>query len=357
MKFTIQIPLFHNCNLDCDFCVEHCGEFNKLDYDYIETLGERLVKEHAKAFEERFTNVTELNIGFCGGELFAVKDLEKLKSSLRIMQIDIVKNVRKYLTGIKDIRWNWTSNFMFNNTDEIIKFFKEFQGDIHTSYDVSGRFKSPEQFKLWKKNFNIIRKHFGKRLIDVCFVFTKPNVEAFLDLSYSDPMKINFNNAIPKDIEIDFSYYVPVNSNVLYLMPSDDLIYKFFDRALELGMFNCTQVKSAWNTVKNPKEVFSYCDCFEGDTWMDKDFTSFDCFDQLDEELSIVKDSVKDKLNPKNHPELTSDDIRGCLCCEYNGRCQKMCYMMVCNKYYKTDSICPLYRIYKNIEDGKYDKE
>ena len=356
MEFTIQIPLFHNCNLNCDFCVEHCGVFSKLDYDYIETIGERLVKEHKEAFNTRFPNVTTLNIGFCGGELFAVRDLEALKSSLRVMQINTVREIHDKLPKINTIRWNWTTNLVYNDIDKIVRFFNEFQGDIHTSYDIVGRFKDLKQVEIWKRNLKIIRHKFGKRLVDVCFVFTKPNIEAFLDLSKKDPNRINFNHAIPSDMTIDFSYYVPVNDNGTYLMPSDSLVYKFFDKALKLKMFNCTQVKNAWDTVKNKDvKISSYCDCFEGDTWMDRDFTSFDCFDQLDEDFSIVKTECKDIIKKSDSKDLASDDIRGCTYCEYNGRCQKMCYMMVCNKYYKTDKVCPLYRIYKNIEEGKYD--
>lgn len=355
-KFLVQVPLFHNCNLNCDFCVEHCGAFSNIDYDYIENIGSRLVQEHAKAFETRFPGVTEIEIGFCGGELFAVKDLEKLKTSLRIMQMGIVSNIHQYLPEIHTIKWNWTSNLVLNNIDRVIKFFIEFPGEIHTSYDIIGRFSNEKQREIWKRNLKIIRQKFGKRFIDVCFVFTKPNVEAFVDLAKKDPSKISFNNAIPKDVPIDFSYYVPVNDNCSYLMPSDDLVYKFFDTALKLKMFNCVQVQSAWDTVKNKEaKIVSYCDCFEGNTWLDRDFNSFDCFDQLDEDLSIVRDEVKPLIKDNPRPELASDDIRGCTYCEYNGRCQKMCYMMVCNKYYKTDKVCPLYRIYKNIEGGKYD--
>lgn len=356
-KFITQFPLFDNCNLNCDFCVEHCGPFNKIDYDYIENIGERFVKEHEKAFKTRFPNVDELEVGLCGGELFAVKDLERLKSSLRIMQIEFIRNIHQNFPKIKTIHWNWTSNLVLNDIDPVIKFFIEFQGDIHTSYDIVGRFKDLKQVEIWKRNLKIIRHKFGKRFVDVCFVFTKPNIEAFVELAKKDPNRIGFHNAIPKDVPIDLSYYVPVNDNCKYLTANDDLVYKFFDTAIKLKMFNCIQVRNVWNTVKNTDiPIDKYCLCFDGNTWMDRDYNTFDCFDQLDKNLSLIKPEHRNLVKKSmDDPRIASCTIRGCYTCEYSHRCQKMCYMMVCNKYYKVDSVCPLYRIYRNIEEGVYD--
>lgn len=356
-KFLIQIPLFDNCNLNCDFCIEHCGEFNKIDYSYIENIGDRIVKEHKYAFNNRFTDINEIEIGFCGGELFAVPDIEKLKQSIHIMIDNITERINTNFPKIKKIKWNWTTNLINKDISILIDFFNEFPGEIHTSYDIVGRFKDLEQINLWKNNLSIIRKEFGSRFIDVCFVFTKPNVEAFIKLAFNDPNLISFNNAIPKDIPIDLSYYVPVNDKCKYLTPSDDLVYKFFDTSLKVKMINCIQVKNVWNTVKNKHiKIDKYCLCFDGNTWMDRDYNTFDCFDQLDEQLSLIKPEYKDTVKKsKKDPRIGSNSIRGCQICEYNNRCQKMCYMMVCNKYYKNDNICPLYRIYKNIEEGVYD--
>lgn len=340
-KFILQAPLFHRCNLNCAFCMERTENTRdtEVSYEYIKNLPQKLIDVNRDEIMKR-NYLQVITVGVCGGEIF----MDSLPDEIYIWYYYYFKVLDELLCDvfphIEEVNWNWNTNLVFENRDRVDKFLSIVIGAINTSYDSVERFSTEEQKKIWYDNLMYYRDRIGS----VTFVFTKQNVPTLM----KDPMI----KAIPEEITLDASYYYPSNPDYPKRIPSDALLYEFLKWGVDTKLFNCSQIADCFNTFVQPDGVSLYCSCFEGNSWVDRDDLQLNCFDQFAASKYYKPEDYKKLIQMDRFDKKTniSDDVRGCFYCEYNGKCQKMCYMMVNSKLYKLDELCPFYRIYKYIE-------
>lgn len=336
-KFIIQTPLFHKCHINCGFCMERVGETrsNKIDYEYIKNLPNLSISLYKDWMNK--VKPSDVYIEICGGEIFMVGIPDKVYELYDYYIDETTRLLKENFKFIKNIFIEWDTSLIYINTNKLNYFIEKYGGSINTSYDSKDRFTSESMRNLWFSLVNKYKSHIG----NIEFVFCKDGIEAMMKDSFIPKLK---------DFKLNTSWYLPVNADFSKRIPNDDILYRFLKWGIDNRYFNITQIRECVKTIIEPDSVVNYCDCFESD--INDPVIELNCFkavidDDFFRDKNITKMSLEEKFNYTN-------SLRGCLYCEYNGKCQKMCAAMISSKYYTLNEECPFKSIYKYIESNKY---
>lgn len=133
----IELTLFENCNIECDFCFHDKKSTVGLTRDEMQ---EKL--DHVERFfEERAHTVDLMQINMVGGELFQDRWMERLCDDYFYISWQIHNLAYRYKVPLKIV---WVSNFLFAKKEvvrDLIDKLRNSGVDSHliVSYDFDGR--------------------------------------------------------------------------------------------------------------------------------------------------------------------------------------------------------------------------
>lgn len=338
-KFIIQTPLFHKCHLNCGFCMERVGKTreNIIDYEYIKNLP---LKSY-NLYKDWIANnkPSDIYLEICGGEIFMVGLPEKLYDLYEYYIEETTKILKENFPFIQNVFIEWDTSLLYINTNKLNYMLSKYGGKINTSYDSIDRFNSESMKNLW---FSLVQKY-KSYIGNIEFVFFKQGIQSMINDPFIEKLR---------EYELNASWYLPVNDDYAERMPNDDLLFNFLKWGIDNRYFNIIQIRECIKTITNPNDVVNYCDCFESNEHANDPVIELNCFKSV-----IDKEFFRDEntLNRSFIQQLNyTNEIRGCMYCEYNGRCQKMCAAIVNSKYYSLNKECPFKSIYNYIESNKY---
>ena len=208
----IELTLFENCNIECDFCF----------HDVKSTVGLSRGEMFSKLtlidqfMEERRGTVDLIQVNIVGGELFQDRWIGSLCNDYYDLALGIKDLATRY--GF-DLRIVWVSNFLFAKREvvrNLILNLRQEHVDTHliVSYDFEGRPMS----KRYRDNI----KWFGPHYIgSVNLVGTVDSINAFMrnDDDYFKWLYENFN--------VYFDDFIPDKGSD-DLVPPDSLMYEWY---------------------------------------------------------------------------------------------------------------------------------
>ena len=347
--FAMQVPMFNKCNLNCEFCFQndHGKRTNDIDIDYIKQLPKIIMDLHRDIFKLR--NLDTLNMTLYGGDPFADNLSDDIFKLYEEFYNEMCDRLYSEFPNSK-IRILWLTNGVFTNYDRVNHILEYTGGDIYTSYDSLYRFKTETQRDMW---YNTLL-YYKDKIKRVTVSAIKDGLENMI--AGND----RYFTKIPPYIVTDISYYLPVNNDFVKFCPSDDLIYRYIKWQIDNKLFNSELVANAIYTIQEPHRVEMYCHCYES-TFNNRNpdgsvASVLTCHDTIDQIMNgniqgFYKQEDEEKINdPKIiDKRFVTNDKRGCMYCEYDNHCQKMCYMLQNHINYKNDTGCPFKRIYKYL--------
>lgn len=236
----ISIALFANCNHNCAFCY---NGISKLTNDYMKFDENKYIE--AIQYYANKANGEALSLELIGGELFTNEyKYNSMKLHRFIMDVCNRFNIRKI---------NFTSNLMFtdksiiNNIIATLNYTRIFVPEVSlgTSLDISWRFKTLDDFSIYKRNFILMEKALKKN------GYNKLGISMILA---ERPMKIFISEFVPnaKTVEYKVSRFLekvlkqkheiyaeilePMNKNWECQVPTYETTYQFFDLIIRKGM-------------------------------------------------------------------------------------------------------------------------
>lgn len=194
----IIVTLFEYCNLSCKFCNQ--------DHDSLEGINTIVEKiDTVKKVIEK-TPRDAYSVHFMGGEVFA----DKLPGKVYTDYQYICWELNRWATE-KDINLEicFTSNMVFNNTENLDELLMISDPTLITSFDPAARFNK-KTFEIFKANVKKYKKH----IKSVNIIMTKPTINKFMagDVEFFDYLYENF--------DIYFDYYTP-EKNMKMFIPND----------------------------------------------------------------------------------------------------------------------------------------
>lgn len=197
-KSFIQFELWKDCKQGCKFC---CNK------------GQKPVNkaESCNYVLDILNNLTPCQysyIGLIGGEFFngemelhmnhffkIMRRIAELKPEKVLIATSLIYNMEDYLIPVlKAVKEQ------YNLTDKIV---------LCTSWDIKGRFHSPEQVYLWESNMKRLQEEFPEVERHIEIILT----QAFIDL-------VNQGNFSIKDMETKY------DSRIDFIEPASGLYYK-----------------------------------------------------------------------------------------------------------------------------------
>ena len=338
---SLDFTLHTYCNMNCSFCFEDKGngisiKDNRIDLERIRSLPEKAI--HAIRDKLKYITDDTVEILIYGGELFA----DELPDSL-------FDEYRNFLERMMQLIWAERpdlriipvviTNGIYENYDRVDRFIYDNHCVVELSYDACGRFQCDRERERWLMSLN----HFiGKFPLFISISNKKPDIDAYIRGD-------KYFEYIPKTIGIEISEYVP-NLNYQEYLPSDDDIYNFYKWCIDTGHFNVSSVGELFSEKRTPcnplTEFLFFPNLPDQQEWM---YLCNMCAPFSKEEYY----GEYRKCMCANCPDAIDtarSHKRGCVYCEYNGNCVKMCTLPYMFSKYKMNDVCPIFQILKYIE-------
>jgi len=326
----VELTLFENCNIECDFCF----------HDKKSTIGltrdEMQEKLHIadKFIEERAGTVDLVQFNIVGGELFQDRWMERLCDDFFYIAWQINNIAYKHKVKLRIV---WVSNFLFAKKELVKDLMDQLRNagvDSHliVSYDFDGRPMS----NRYKKNI----EWFGPEyIISVNLVGTVESIRIFMEDKdeYFKWLYDNFN--------IYFDDFIP-DKGTDAMMPSDSMIYEWYkfiaDRYPKIAPV-ATLLENEVNEMHclslNKLTIFpdnrtSNC------RWHRYDQDDFTTTLNMDDNAGMMQNYI--------------DDL-GCLSCEYFQRCGLRCFTQSDWKNRERDMSnprCPMKAFFNYVTKG-----
>nr|DAX76814.1 MAG TPA: putative Fe-S oxidoreductase [Caudoviricetes sp.] len=136
----IYLKTTETCNLDCPHCFTSGSNGRKVFWNV------EKVKKWLSNLNDYQPKEESFNIALHGGEPFIckMKDL-----------IDVAEHIH---TFDREVELTISTNLVYKLTDERLDFIKKYIRGVATSWDITGRFQTPEQLALWEKNIATLLK-------------------------------------------------------------------------------------------------------------------------------------------------------------------------------------------------------
>ena len=321
----IELTLFENCNIECDFCFHDKKSMIGLT---LHEMNEKLpiIEQFMK---DKQGSVELMQINMVGGELFQDRWMVQICNDYYELATDIAALAKKYNHRLRIV---WVSNFLFVNRESVHLLLSKLRNnniDTHliASYDFDGRPMS----KNYRNNIDWFGPEF---IISINSVGTKKSILSFInnddvyfDYLY-DTFPIYFDDFIPdkgsdESIPSDtlmYEWYMYVATHYPKISPMAELISN------ENNPMHCLSLNKI--TIF-PNNSTSNCRWYRYDQ---NDFnTELDMHDN-----SGMMQNYLDEL--------------GCLSCDYYQRCGFRCFTQWDWKNRKSDmNTCPMKSFFNEI--------
>jgi hypothetical protein len=323
----IELTLFENCNIVCNFCFHDkkspVGLTREEMFSKLPLIEEFLKKQQGR--------VELVQINLVGGELLQDRWMERLCEDYYDLLLSAKKSFDFYQLPMKVVI---VSNFLFKKKEvvkELIDKLRKAGMDVHliASYDFEGRVIS----ETYRENIDF----FGPEYIcSVNLVGTRGSIQAFLrnDDVYFKTLYRSFNlyfddfipdngadESIPSDREF-YEWYAFIAENYPRIQPVADLITQ------QANKMHCLSLNKI--TIF-PDNRTSNCRWYR---YKQSDFGT--------------------KLDMKDNSGMMQNfiDKNGCLSCDYFQRCGFRCFTQWDWKNRKRDmDICPMKAFFNKISE------
>jgi hypothetical protein len=204
----VVVCLFEHCNMECVFCPQNHASIVGASREEILSKVDLIVN-----YINSNKRSTHFKIHTMGGELF--QDRWISKGFLDIYS-EFIEQIKSRINSDKDVEFNFITNLVFDQTDEVMSFIEKNDLMLSVSYDVKGRFNSA-QYESFKRNIEL----FKHKIRMVSCVGTKQNMEAIID---GDEYFSYLYSLFP----CDWDSFLPSVSISEKLMPSETDLLKFY---------------------------------------------------------------------------------------------------------------------------------
>jgi hypothetical protein len=325
----IEITLFENCPIVCDFCFH--DKDSTVGMTYPEMLAKLpLVEAHCKKMQGK---VHAMQFNMVGGELFQDRAREKLYPMYYDLMLEIKKICDKYGHVIQVV---WVSNFLFKYHEDVRKLLDDLNAvDIPSkliaSYDLSGRptggqyTKNIERFKDYVSTINLVATTDSINALfagDEYFDYLYKNFDLFFDDFIPDP---GYDHLVPSDsLYLKFMKYIADNYPMVF--PYRELLTQ------DKNQMHCMSLNKL--TIF-PDNTTANC---RWHRYTRKDFNH----------AYIRKDNT-------NLMQAYMDEV-GCLSCPYFDRCGFRCYTQWDWKNRARDlppGVCPIREFFNYVGDTR----
>lgn len=303
----IIVTLFEYCPLNCKFCNQDHSSLEGID-----TIVQKIdiVKEVIKK-----TPRDSYSVHFMGGEVFADGLPPKVYTDYQYLCWELdrwatEKNI--------DLEICFTSNMVFNDTQEIDNLLMISDPTLITSFDPAARFNK-ETFEIFKTNVKQYKNH----IKSVNVIMTKPTIQKFMSGD------VEFFNYLYEHFDIYFDYYTP-EKNMKTFIPNDIqlrdfMVYmlKHYPKALPFADYTSKTKKqmSCMDTVTiMPNGSYGAC------TVLLKDFKN----------VSINKQEMEQEWFEQYN----------CLECKHFQYCSMGCFLSNHMQSFRTQEACWLSEVY-----------
>lgn len=301
----VELSLFENCNIKCDFCFLDTKSKENMS---LEAMLSKLpvIEEFLKAREGA---AYMLQVNFLGGELFQDKLIkEGYLNHYASMAVSIAEMAMRY--GFKECRMIWVSNLLFGNKEAVKEHIDLLRGlgiDNHLiiSYDFDGRPMS----NRYRSNL----EWFGPEyIISLSLVGTIPSIHEFMK-----DRDEYFKNELYGKYNAYFDSYIPEH-DFDDLMPPDSLMYKWYKFMAD----TYPKLKPVSNLIGNQENAMK-CLSLNKITIFPDNTTSNCRWDRY------VQDDFNTKMDIHDNAGMmqTYIDEEGCLTCEYFQKCGLRCFV------------------------------
>lgn len=303
----IIVTLFEYCPLNCKFCNQDHSSLEGID-----TIVQKIdiVKEVIKK-----TPRDSYSVHFMGGEVFADGLPPKVYTDYQYLCWELDRwSTEENI----DLEICFTSNMVFNDTQEIDNLLMISDPTLITSFDPAARFNK-ETFEIFKTNVKQYKNH----IKSVNVIMTKPTIQKFMSGD------VEFFNYLYEHFDIYFDYYTP-EKNMKTFIPNDIqlrdfMVYmlKHYPKALPFADYTSKTKKqmSCMDTVTiMPNGSYGAC------TVLLKDFKN----------VSINKQEMEQEWFEQYN----------CLECKHFQYCSMGCFLSNHMQSFRTQEACWLSEVY-----------
>jgi len=297
----IELTLFENCNIECDFCFHDKQSLVGLSKDdmfsklsIIETF-----------MSQRQGTVELLQINIVGGELFQDRWMEELCSNYYDLVVEINILAAKYNHALRIV---WVSNFLFGKKELVrglVDDLRTIGVDNHliVSYDFDGRPMSTR----YQNNISWFGTEY---IISVNLVGTTQSITAFM----SD--KDDYFKWLYATFTIYFDDFIPDKGSD-DMVPSDSLLYSWYCFIAD----HYPKIAPVSDLITNESNTM-HCLSLNKITIFPDNRTSNCRWHRYDQGDFNTKLDMHDNAGMMQ----TYIDELGCLSCEYYKRCGFRCF-------------------------------
>lgn len=181
------------CNLKCSFC-ENNGQWLQHDPTVLSRTLD-IIKTQGSQFKK-------IDIGFWGGEVLA----DALDESIIEQYDQFLNDVYALCERIGvPLTVDVCSNLIHHRVDWLIKWKREHNIIISTSFDLAERFNKRKQLELYKQNIQAIFD--ASYNININMVAIRPNVTALYKNDRNDPLLRYMNYLYDRGANFEIEYY------------------------------------------------------------------------------------------------------------------------------------------------------
>ncbi len=297
----IELTLFENCNIECDFC--HHDKQSVVGLTRKEMFAKLPTIE--KFLKERAGTVEYMQVNMVGGELFQDRWLDRLCDDYTDLLKEIARIARQYGHRFQVV---WVSNFLFAGKERIKQLMDDLRADdipsyLIVSYDFEGRPMSGR----YRKNI----KWFGPEyILSINLVGTTDSIKAFME------DKDDYFKWLYETFPIYFDDYIP-DRGFDHLCPSDSQMYDWWVFVAD----NYPKIAPMRDLIENDRNQM-HCLSLNKLTVFPDGSTANCRWDRYDQRDFVTKYERHDNAGMMQR----FMDENGCLSCEYFNRCGFRCY-------------------------------
>lgn len=296
----IELTLFENCNIECDFCFH--DKKSTVGTSYEEMLSKLpLIDGHLKKLSGR---VQFVQVNMVGGELFQDHWMEEKCDQYFKLMVEIQDLADKHNLRLESV---WVSNFLWKKKEVIGQLIQDLRdigipSSLIASYDLSGRPMSNRYYT----NLSAMKDYIST----VNLVATKQAIQAVVNRT--DP----FFDTLYSQFELYFDDFIPDKGSE-WQLPSDTELLQFY-KFLADNYPNIHPIKGLIENRYNEMHCLSL-----NKITIFPDNRTSNCrwhrYDQSD---------FNTELNMADNSGMMQEfiDQNGCLQCDYFSRCGFRCY-------------------------------
>lgn len=296
----IELTLFENCNIECDFCFH--DKKSQVGLSYEEMLSKLpLVDGHLQKLAGR---VDFVQVNMVGGELFQDQWMEEKCDQFFNLMLEIKQLADRYSLKLQSV---WVSNFLWKKFEVIQRLLDrlvaaDIPSTLIASYDLSGRPMSNRYYK----NLDRMQDYIST----VNLVATKQAIKALLD--GGDP----FFDTLYANYTLFFDDFIPDKGSE-WQIPSDTELLQFYKHIAN----RYPKVHPIKELIENEQNEM-HCLSLNKITIFPDNRTSNCRWHRYDQSDFNTEFDIHDNAGMMQR----FMDENGCLSCPYFARCGFRCY-------------------------------